>query len=38
MLEDSAMQALQQFPERYPSKRNDHRLINNPYRGTKRRH
>jgi len=37
MLEDTAMQALQQFHERYPSKPEDHRLIENPNRGTKRR-
>jgi len=38
MLEDTAMQALQQFHERYPSKPKDHRVIDNPNRGTKRRH
>jgi len=37
MLEDSAMQVLQQFHERYPSKPKDHRVIDNPNRGTKRR-
>jgi len=37
MLEDTAMQALQQFHERYPSKPNDYRVIDNPNRGTKRR-
>jgi len=37
MLEDTAMQALQQFHERYPSKPKDHRVIDNPNRGTKRR-
>ena len=37
MLEDTAMQALQQFHERYPSKPKDDRVIDNPNRGTKRR-
>jgi len=37
MLEDTAMQALQQFHERYPSKPKDHRVIDNPTGGTKRR-
>jgi len=37
MLEDTAMQALQQFHERYASKPKDHRVIDNPNRGTKRR-
>jgi len=37
MLEDTAMQALQQFHERYPSKPKDHRVIDNPNHGTKRR-
>ena len=37
MLEDTAMQALQQFHERYRSKHKDHRVIDNPNRGTKRR-
>jgi len=37
MLEDTAMQALQQFHERYPSKPKDHMVIDNPNRGTKRR-
>jgi len=36
MLEDTAMQALQQFHKRYPSKPKDHRVIDNPNRGTKR--
>jgi len=36
MLEDTAMQALQQFHERYPSKPKDHRVIDNPNRRTKR--
>jgi len=36
MLEDTAIQALQQFHERYPSKPKDHRVIDNPNRGTKR--
>jgi len=35
MLEDTAMQALQQFHERYLSKAKDHRVIDNPNRGTK---
>ena len=30
MLDDSAMQALQQFHERYPSNPKDHRVIDNP--------
>jgi len=38
MLEDTAMQALQQCHERYPSKPKDHRVMDNPNRGTKRRH
>jgi len=37
MLEDTAMQALQQFHERYLFKSKDHRVIDNPNRGTKRR-
>ena len=37
MLEGTAMQALQQFHERYPSKPRDHRVVDNPNRGTKRR-
>jgi len=37
MLEDTAMQALQQFHERYLSKSKDHRVIDKPNRGTKRR-
>jgi len=37
ILEYSAMQALQQFQERYPFKRKDHRVIDNPNRGIKRR-
>jgi len=37
MLEDTAMQALQQFHERYPSKSKDYRVIENPNRKTKRR-
>jgi len=37
MLEDTAMLVLQQFHERYPSKRKDPRVIDNPNRGTKRR-
>jgi len=37
MLEDTAMQALQQFHEMYPSKPKEHRVIDNPNRGTKRR-
>jgi len=37
MLEDTAMQALQQFHERYPSKPKDHSVIDNPNLGTKRR-
>jgi len=37
MLEYSAMQALIQFHERYQSKPKDHRVIDNPNRGTKRR-
>jgi len=36
MLEDTTMQALQQFHERYPSKPTDHRVIDNPNRGIKR--
>jgi len=36
MLEDTAMQALQQFHERYPSKPKDNRVVDNPNRGTKR--
>jgi len=35
-LEDTAMQVLQQFHERYPSKPKDHRVIDNPNCGTKR--
>jgi len=37
MLEYPAMQALQQFHETYPSKPKDHRVIDNPNLGTKRR-
>jgi len=37
MLEESAMQALQQFHERYQSKPKDHRVIDTGNRGTKRR-
>jgi len=37
MLEHTAMQALQQFHERYPSKPKDHWVIDNPNLGTKRR-
>ena len=37
MLEDTSIQALQQFHERYPSKPKDHRVIDNPNRRTKRR-
>jgi len=37
MLEDNAIQALQQFQERYPSKPKDHRVIDNSNHGTKRR-
>jgi len=37
ILEDTAMQALQQFHERYPSKPKDHRVIDNPNGRTKRR-
>ena len=37
MLEDTAMQALQRFHERYPSKPRDYRVIDNLNRGTKRR-
>jgi len=36
MREDTAMQALQQFHERYPSKPKDHWVIESPNRGTKR--
>ena len=36
MLEDTTMQALQEFHERYLSKCKDHRVIENPNRGTKR--
>jgi len=38
MLEDTAMQALQQFHERYPFKPKDHRVMDNTNPGTKRRH
>jgi len=38
MLEDTAMQALQQFQERYLSKPKYRRVIDNPNRATKRRH
>jgi len=38
MLEDSAMQVMQQFHERYLSKPKDHRVIDNPKRGTNRGH
>jgi len=38
MLEDTAMEALQQFHERYPSKPKDHMVIDNAYHGPKRRH
>jgi len=37
MLEDTAMQALQQLYERYRSKPKDHRVIDNPNQGNKRR-
>jgi len=37
MLEDTAIQVLKQFQERYLSKHKDHRVIDNPNRGTKRR-
>jgi len=37
MLEDTAMHALQQFHETYLSKPKDHRVIDNPNSGTKRR-
>jgi len=37
MLEVTAMNGLQLFHERYPSKPRDHRVIDNPIRGTKRR-
>jgi len=37
MLEEPAMQAVQQFHERYLSKPKDYRVIDNPHRGTKRR-
>jgi len=37
MLEDTAMEASQQFHERYPSKPKDYRVIENPNRGTTRR-
>jgi len=37
MLEDTSMQALQLFHARYPSKPKDHRVRDNPNRGTKRR-
>ena len=37
MLEDTAMQAWQQFHERYPSKPKVQRVIDNPNRGTNRR-
>jgi len=36
MLEDTAMQALQQFHEIYPSRPGDYRDGDNPNRGTKR--
>jgi len=36
MLEVTAMHALPQFHERYASKPKDHRVIDNPNRGTKR--
>jgi len=38
MLEDTAMQALQQFHERYLSKPKDYRVIDILNRGTKRRY
>jgi len=38
MLEDTAMQALQQVHDRCPSKPKDHRVIDNPNQRTKRRH
>jgi len=38
MLGDTAMHALQQFHQRYPSKPKDHRVIDNSNRGTKTRH
>jgi len=37
LLEDTAMQALQQFHERCPSKPKDHKVMDNPNCGTKRR-
>jgi len=37
MLEDTARQTLQQFQEKYRSKPKDHRVIDNPNHGTKRR-
>jgi len=37
MLEDTAMHALQQFHERYPSKPRGQRVIDNANRRTKRR-
>jgi len=37
MLEDTAMQALQQFHEMYPSKPKDHRVIDNPNHGINER-
>jgi len=36
MLEDTAMQALHEFHDRYPSKPKDHRVIDNRHHGTKR--
>jgi len=38
MLKDIAMQVLQQLHERYLSKPRDHRIIDNPNRGNKRRY
>jgi len=37
ILQDTARQALQQFNERYPSKHRNHRVMDNPNRGSKRR-
>jgi len=38
MLEGTAMQALVNFPDRYPSKPRDHRVVDVPMRGKKRRY
>jgi len=35
MLDDTVMQVLQHFHERYPANPTDHRVIDNPNRGTK---